>query len=122
MLPRGLAAASHPINGSNTCLDSLAALTVAGADKTSAPLPLSFPPVDASSGLLVTESRRSLARDAKSGVDALCCESPADCFGIARHRPQLWIGPCRISGKHNATFSDLSLSYKVSVFFQTGRR
>ena len=74
MLPSSLAAPAHPINGSNTCLDSLVALTVAGADKTSAPLPLTFYPVAASSGLLVTESRRSFDRDAKTCVDAVYFE------------------------------------------------
>ena len=73
MLPSSLAAASHPINGSKTCLDTLAALTGAGTDKTSSPLSLS-PPVAASSGLVVTDSRRSLGPDAKTGVDGLSFE------------------------------------------------
>src|SRR5690349_8609330 len=74
MFPSSLAAASLPSNGSNTCLDSLVALGVAGTDKTSSPLPLSSP-MAASSGSVVTDSRRSPGRDAKTGADALCCES-----------------------------------------------
>src|SRR5690242_20090495 len=74
MLPSNLAAASHPIGGSNTCFDSLAALTVAGADKTSSPPSLS-PPVAAFSGLVVNDWWCSLGWDAKTGVDGLCFES-----------------------------------------------
>src|SRR6266481_7760226 len=74
MLPSSLAAASHPINGSNNSLDSLNALTVAGADEISLPLSLS-PPVAASSVLVVTDLRRSLGREAKTGVDGLSFES-----------------------------------------------
>jgi len=74
MLPSNLAAASHPISGSNTCFDSLAALTVAGAAKTSSPPSLS-PPVAAFSGLVVNDWWCSLGWDAKTGIDGLCFES-----------------------------------------------
>ncbi|PYU52963.1 MAG: hypothetical protein DMG48_01625 [Acidobacteria bacterium] len=66
-------ALSSFINGSNTCLDSLGAVTFAGADKALAPLP-SSPPVAASSGLVMPGSSSSLARNAKIGVGCRCCE------------------------------------------------
>src|SRR5271168_1296654 len=73
MLPSNLAASSQPINGSKSRLDSLTALTVAVAGKTSVAISPS-PAVAACSGLVVTDSRCSLVRDAKTGAGCPYCE------------------------------------------------
>src|SRR5271169_352408 len=77
MLPRSLAASSHPINGSKASLDSRVGITVPRTEKVSTPF-LSSPLVAASNGLVVTDSRRSNVRDAKTRFDCPCWNLSAE--------------------------------------------
>src|SRR6266436_6059437 len=73
---RNCAASSAETNGSGvrrTCLDSLAVVTAAGAEKVSALSPVS-PPVAASSGMGMIDMSDSVARYVETGVGCRCCE------------------------------------------------